>query len=158
VYHRRLHIVRKREQTEALQKIRAAELRAIEGLVVHYNDDPWSLGVELAGLLGSGEVVAVLADRAVPGLSSITLPHEGLRVVIPEGPLVLAQIARVPCFPVFLTRVGVCRYHARFGSPICDIRNRVSAETIGKAWLPAMIGFLRGHFDQWFVFEKVITR
>ncbi len=158
VFNRPLHIVRKREQTEALQELRERELRSSSGLQVHYNDDPWALGVELSQLLARGEVVAVLADRAVAGLSTTVLEYEGLKVSLPQGPLVLAQIARVPCYPVFLTRLGVCRYHAKFGPPICDGIQKRSADQIGRAWLPAMLDFLTHHFDQWFVFERVIVR
>lgn len=158
IFGRPLHIVRKREQSESLQKIRAAELEKSAGLQVHYNDDPWTLGLELCKLLTAGEVVAVLADRAIPGLACAPFEHEGLKLTIPEGPLVLAEIARVPCFPVFLTRVSACHYHARFGPPICDGARRRSIREIGSAWLPLLINFLHQNFDQWFVFEKVLAR
>ena len=158
VFKRPLHIVRKRERSESLQKIRSRELELSRGLHVHYNDDPWALGVELCELLQAGEVVAVLADRPVAGLSTSTFDHEGLKVLLPQGPLVLAQVARVPCFPIFLTRLGVCRYRATFGSAIYDGARRESADQIGHAWLSVMMDFLRCHFDQWFVFENVIAR
>ncbi len=155
---RPLHIVRKREQSEPLQKIRAAELEKSVGLQVHYNDDPWTLGVDLCGLLAAGEVVAVLADRAVPGLACARFEHAGLKLTIPEGPLVLAGIARVPCFPVFLTRVSACHYKAHFGESICDGARKHSAREIGGAWVPLLFDFLYEHFDQWFVFEEVLAQ
>lgn len=155
---RSLHIVRNREQSESLQKIRAAELGKSVGLCVHYNDDPWALGIELCGLLAAGQVVAVLADRAIPGLASARFEHEGLKITIPEGPLVLAEIARVPCYPVFLTRVGACHYRARFGESLCDGVRRHSTREIGGAWVPLLHNFLNQHFDQWFVFERVLAR
>lgn len=153
---RTLHIVRKRERSDSLQKVRAAELERSVGLRVHYNDDPWALGLELCGLLAAGEVVAVLADRAIPGLGCTSFQHAGLRLRIPEGPLMLAEIARVPCFPVFLTRVSACHYQASFGAPISDGVQKRSSGQIGRAWVPLMVDFLNRHFDQWFVFENVL--
>lgn len=159
---RTLHIVRVPEKTEELQKLRAAELgeevQKNPNLRVHYNQSAEShLGIELCRLLMAAEVVAVQGDRVVAGISPIELTHEGLTFKIPHGPLVLAEISRVPCFPIFLERVGCMHYRITIGAPFYDGTSKVRAEQLGQAWLPLMSEFVREHWDQWFVFEPLVA-
>ena len=61
-------------------------------------------------LLLAGEIVGVQGDRVVMDVSPLAVVHEGVSYTIPLGPLLLAETARVPCYTIFLTRFGVCRY------------------------------------------------
>ncbi|MDZ4288818.1 MAG: hypothetical protein U0984_12710 [Prosthecobacter sp.] len=159
---RTLHIVRVPEQTEELQALRAAELHEAEektpNLRVHYNSVAENhLGMELCRLLMAAEAVAVQGDRVVTGVSPIEMKHNDLIFKIPRGPLVLAEIARVPCYPIFLERLGRLRYRIIVGAPFYDGKARVRAEELGRAWLPLMSDYVRRHWDQWFVFEHLVS-
>ncbi len=161
-FDRPIHIVRVPERTEDLQKLRADELRREEkrnpNLHVHYNEVDSHLGLELCRLLMKGEVVAVQGDRVVTGISPIAMDHDGIRWQIPRGPLVLAEISKVPCYPIFLYRLGRLHYHIELGEPIYDGKTKKRADDIGRDWLPVMARFVDAHWDQWFVFEKLLTR
>jgi lauroyl/myristoyl acyltransferase len=158
---RTLHTVRVPEQTDELQELRAAELQKTEAknphLRVHYNTMDSHLGMELCRILMNAEAVAVQGDRVVTGVSPMEVTYEGLTFKIPRGPLVLAEIARVPCYPIFLQRTGCLRYRIIVGSAFYDGASRVRADDLAQAWLPVLANHLRAHWDQWFVFEHLVS-
>jgi predicted LPLAT superfamily acyltransferase len=157
---RPLHTVRVPEQTPELQALREAELRQAEqrhpNLHVHYNVSDSHLGMELCRLLMASEAVAVQGDRVVMGVSALDLTHGGLTFKVPRGPLVLAEIARVPCYPIFLRRLGRLRYAISVGAPFYEGGKRMRTEELGRLWLPILLNHLRHHWDQWFVFEHLV--
>ncbi|HAL72290.1 MAG TPA: hypothetical protein DCP71_11005 [Verrucomicrobiales bacterium] len=159
---RTLHMVRVPEQTEELQELRAAELKKVEDenphLRVHYNEVDSHLGLELCRILMAGEAVAVQGDRVVTGVSPIEMDHEGVTFKIPRGPLVLAEIARVPCYPIFLQRMGTLKYRIVCGPCFYDGKTKQRADDLGKVWLPIMHRFVHEHWDQWFVFESLVKK
>ncbi|MCA1963610.1 MAG: hypothetical protein LDL31_06665 [Prosthecobacter sp.] len=157
---RRLHTVRAPEQTEQLQKLREQELREAERqhpmLRVHYNYGDNHLGLELCRLLLQGEAVAVQGDRVLSAVSPITMCHQGRVYRIPRGPLVLAEVSRAPCYPIFLERLGRLHYRIHVGSCFSEGTKRLRAEDVGARWLPVMHEYLQEHWDQWFVFEPLV--
>jgi predicted LPLAT superfamily acyltransferase len=157
---RPIHVVRRPERSQNLHAFRDAELReatkAHPGLQLHYASDDWNLGIELCRRLASGEVVAVQGDRAPEATPFLELQNNGVIFRVPKGPLVLAQIARVPCYPIFLRRLGSCHYCITSGRAFYDGREKKSAEEIGQAWLAPMTDFVMTHWEQWFVFEKAV--
>lgn len=159
---RTLHMVRVPEQTEELQELRAAELKHAEEenphLRVHYNEVDSHLGLELCRILMSGEAVAVQGDRVVTGVSPVEMDNDGVTFKIPRGPLVLGEIARVPCYPIFLQRLGTLKYRIVCGPCFYDGRSKVRADDLGKIWLPIMHRFVHEHWDQWFVFEPLVKK
>ena len=160
-FSRPLHIVRVPEQTAELQELRAQELREAETknprLRVHYNEMDSHLGLELCRLLMAGEVVAVQGDRVVTGVSPIEMNYQGVTFKIPRGPLVLAQIAHVPCYPIFLKRLGYLRYRIYVGPAFYDGGGKIRAEELGRRWLPIMAPYVKENWDQWFVFEPLLA-
>lgn len=159
---RALHMVRAPERSEGLQELRAAELRGVARdnplLHIHYNESASHLGLELCRRLQAGEAVAVQGDRVIIDVSGVEMCHDGVRYCIPRGPLVLAEIARVPVWPIFLLRLGRMRYRIHIGEPFCDGRERVRADEVGRRWLPLLHAFVSEHWDQWFVFETMLRR
>ncbi len=159
---RPLHIVRLAERTEALQEFRAAELQSVQGhhpqLRVHYGAQEWRLGLELWQLLRDGAVVAVQGDRLGSPSPPIALDCGDITFQLPRGPLMLAELARVPCYPIFLVRLGRCSYRLESGAPFYCGEPRWRAEEIGQAWLSVLRRFLAQHWDQWFVFETLLSR
>ncbi len=159
---RAMHTVRVPEQSESLQELRAAELAAEErrnpNLHVHYNEDGKHLGLELSRVLADGEVVAIQGDRVMAGVSPVRIVDGEQEFEVPLGPMVLAEMTRVPCYPIFLTRLGVCRYRVVIGPPFVEGGVRMKAAEIGQRWTQVMAAHLRQHWDQWFVFEKLVRK
>ena len=158
---RKLHTVRAPEQTEQLQKLREQELRRTEQqsplLHVHYNYGDNHLGLELTRVLRDGDAVAVQGDRVLSAVSPVVMTHEGRSYQIPRGPLVLAEISRAPCYPIILERTGCLRYRIHVGECFSDGTSRMRADDIGKRWLPILHRHLQEHWDQWFVFEPLVS-
>lgn len=158
---RPLHIVRVPEQTQELQELRKEELKRAERdtpqLKVHYNEVDSHLGMELCRLLMASEAVAVQGDRVLTGVSPVEMDHADLSFKIPRGPLVLAEIAKVPCYPIFLQRLGCLKYRIWVGAPFYDGKSRIKTRDLGERWLSVMGTYVREHWDQWFVFEHLVS-
>ncbi|MHC1764925.1 MAG: hypothetical protein AB9869_11590 [Verrucomicrobiia bacterium] len=159
---RPIHLVRLPERSKRLQELRRTELDQLEaeqsGLSVHYANADWNLGIRLYGLLQAGEVVAVQGDRSPESTAALSIEHCDLTFRIPKGPFVLAEIARVPCYPILLRRLGRCRYCVRSARPFHDGKERRNAASIGQAWVALMADFIGTHWDQWFAFEQCVSR
>jgi len=157
-----VHIVRAPEQCEDLQALRTAELQReaqrYPNLRVHYNDHSNILGLELCRILQKGEVVAVQGDRVMLAVAPTQVQHGGIQFTIPLGPLMLADLTHMPCYPIFLTRQGVLRYHAEFGQPFVTAGEKLKAAEVADRWAPVLHEFLNQHWDQWFVFEPLLQR
>jgi lauroyl/myristoyl acyltransferase len=161
-FNRPIHTVRMPEASASLQKLRGEELCAEErrepNLHVHYNEPGGHLGMELCRLLMAGEVVCVQGDRVMGDVAPTRAHIDGVTYQIPRGPLVLAEVTGVPCYPVFLSRRGRLSYRIQIGNPFYIGGRRARADEISAAWLQVMHGFLLEHWDQWFVFEPLVTR
>ena len=159
---RPLHTVRVPERNQSLAELRAAELNAASSrqplLRFHYNTPGRHLGIDLRRLLLAGEIVGMQGDRVVMDVSPLVVVHEGVSYTIPLGPLMLAEIARVPCYPVLLIRIGMCRYRIEISQPFFTGQQAMPRHEIAALWIPVMADFLRRHWDQWFVFEPIIKR
>jgi len=154
---RPLHTVRAPEQSQSLDALRAASNQQ-PLLHFHYNTPGEHLGINLFRLLQAGEIVAVAGDRVVMDVSPLTVVHQGVSYTIPLGPLMLAEAARVPCYPVFLSRFGVCRYRIEIFEPFYNGQSPMTRAEIAALWIPHLAGFLHRHWDQWFVFEQILRR
>lgn len=159
---RQIHTVRMPEATNSLQQLREQELREEERrepyLRIHYNEPGGHLGMELCRRLMAGEVVCVQGDRVIGDVAPTLSTIDGVTYRIPRGPLVLAEVTGVPCYPVFLTRNGLLSYRIELGRPFFEGGRKPKAAEISAAWLPVMHQFLLRHWDQWFVFEPLVTR
>lgn len=159
---RPLHTVRVPERTQALDTLRAAELDAASNqqplLRSHYNTPGRLLGIDLCRLLLAGEIVAVQGDRVVMDVSPLAVVHDGVSYTIPLGPLMLAETACVPCYPIMLIRTGVCRYRIELLKPFFTGQRKMRRVELAALWIPVMADFLHRHWDQWFVFEQIIER
>lgn len=157
---RELHTVRVPERTQSLQKMRCAELtRNLHPLLhIHYNQADSHLGLELCRLLNAGKLVAVQGDRVVMDVSPVLAERAGQQFHLPLGPLVLAEITRVPCYPIFLERTGRLAYSIHIGPAFCSAREQLSQTELAQRWLAVMQPYVARHWDQWFVFEPLVTQ
>jgi predicted LPLAT superfamily acyltransferase len=147
------------EQTESLQEVRERELRSCHPLLhVHYNKPDSHLGLTLCRLLQAGKIVAIQGDRVVMDVAPVIVQRGGLSFRLPLGPLVLAEMTRVPCYPIFLHRTGRLRYQVDIFPAFHGQGERLSQTEIAQRWLSVMHPFVKQHWDQWFVFEHLVTR
>ncbi|HMB95112.1 MAG TPA: hypothetical protein VKK61_03655, partial [Tepidisphaeraceae bacterium] len=74
-------------------------------------DDGWDTWIALRDALQSDHVVVLQADRAMPGQKAQAVPMFGGHILLPLGPIKLAQISGSPIIPVFTicTQRGRCR-------------------------------------------------
>lgn len=161
---RRIHIVRVPERVRNSQEyIHQRRYEADSGrYVVHYNEKGNMLAVELARVLGDGEIVAIQGDRVLFDVSLVDLAYEpGIRWKVPRGPFLLAQVARAPVYPIFIVRLGWRRYAIEAGAPFVwngEARDRAGAErALSEWWNEILADTVRRHWYQWFVFEPAFS-
>jgi len=125
-----------------------------------YNREGNMLGIELARLLGEGNIVAVQGDRVLFEVSPMEVEVEpGLRMRLPKGPLFLARATGAPCYPLFITRDSWRRYRVTVHPPLqLPPRQRGDDKEAAKIWAAAVFETARKHWNQWFVFEPLLTR
>ena len=85
-----------------------------------------------------GEIVSIQGDRAVANVSQREARLFGETVRLPDGPFMLAFVAQVPIFPLFIARTSFHRYKIIAREPIFCVRtdrDRASAiEEAMQAW------------------------
>ncbi len=162
---RTLHAVRAPEREPEMQAIREAEIAEQERLNPYFktcfNHGGEMLGVELARFLQQGDIVAVQGDRVIFEVSPMETEIEpGLLMRLPRGPLYLARISGAAVFPLFITRDGWRRYRVEVHAPlVLPARVRGRGEDPATAlWAGVILGGVRKHWAQWFVFEPVLRR
>jgi len=119
-----VHVVFSRDALRAFDRVRS---RAREHLGIV--EQPVERGVEtwlaLREALARGEVVAILADRLLPGQRGITVPLFDEPAMLPAGPLRLAALTGAPIVPTFAIPNDVSGATLRFDAAItiaCDDR------------------------------------
>ena len=163
-FKRTLYTVRAPEREPETQKAREEEIRQKEEMYPNFrslfNREGSLLGVELARLLAEGNIVAVQGDRVMFDVSPMEVEVEpGLKMRLPKGPLFLARATGAPCYPLFITRDGWRRYRVTVLPEIqLPPRIRGDEEIVAKIWAGAVFENARKHWNQWFVFEKLLTR
>jgi lauroyl/myristoyl acyltransferase len=162
---RTIYAVRAPEREPEMQAIREAEIAEKERLNPFFrtcfNSGGEMLGVELARYLQQGDIVAVQGDRVIFEVSSMETEVEpGLMMRLPRGPLVLARITGAVCFPLFIVRDGWRRYRVQVHAPLelpARVRGR-GEDSATPVWAGAILGGVKEHWKQWFVFEPVLRR
>jgi lauroyl/myristoyl acyltransferase len=156
--------VRAPEREPETQRLREQEIRRKEALNPHfrtlYNEDGSHLGIELARLLREGKIVAVQGDRVIFDVAPMNVQVEpGLMMRIPKGPLFLARATGVPCFPLIILRDGWRRYRVVVLPELAlPPRTRGADDEAAKIWARTILGMVRKHWQQWYVFEPLLSR
>ncbi len=163
-FKRTLYTVRAPEREPETQALREQEVRRKESLNPNfrtlYNQEGNLLGVELARLLGEGHIVAVQGDRVIFDVSPMDVEVEpGLMMRLPKGPLFLARATGAPCFPLFIMRDGWRRYRVVVLPEVTlPPRKRGVDDEAGKIWAGTILKVVRSNWQQWYVFEPLVTR
>jgi|GEM_PF-367542 len=159
---RTVHGVRRPERRAELQEYLDAQRQAQAGgaFRVQYNAAGSFLGVELAQALAAGEVVAIQGDRVAEGMGAVEVEWRGRGWRLPAGPLVLAQVAAAPVFPIFIVREAWRSYRIVFlpsrppAAPPSDRAARAAAQReLAVWWAGTLAGVLECHWRQWLMFE-----
>jgi phosphatidylinositol dimannoside acyltransferase len=131
------------------------EARVSNGLrIVHVGDDPLA-SLALLKHVRAGGVAALQLDRVLPGMRARSVRLFGAPGAIPEGPLRIAQLARVPVIPVFCARLGFRKYVVELADSVEVAPRATPAEldAAAQALADAMSSFLRRHPTQWLRFS-----
>lgn len=163
-FNRTLYAVRAPEREPETQALREQEVRRKEAVNPNfrtlYNDGGGLLGIELARFLGEGSIVAVQGDRVIFDVSPMDVEVEpGLVMRLPKGPLFLARATGAPCYPLFLTRDAWRRYRVTvLPEVVLPPRKRGADDEAAKLWAETILGVVRRNWQQWYVFEPLVTR
>lgn len=162
-FSRTLYTVRAPEREPETQVLREAEIRRREALNPNfrtlYNQEGNLLGVELARLLGEGNIVAVQGDRVIFDVSPMEVEAEpGLKMRLPKGPLFLARATGAPCYPLFIVRDGWRRYRVIVLPEVeLPARKRGADDEASKIWAATILNVVRQNWSQWYVFEPLLN-
>jgi len=157
-FHREIRVVRAPEpDQQTAQHLSASFEKSGEGAIkVDYNTPGALLSFDLLNALRLGEIVSIQGDRVDPALATIDAHLFGRRVRLPNGPFVLAQVARAPLYPLFIARSGYRSYQIIVREPIAVLRTgRDREEDIIPAveeWCQVLEQMLAERWNQWFAF------
>ena len=157
-FQREIRLVRAPEpDRQTAQHLTASLERSSEGAVkVEDNTAGALLSFDLLNALRLGEIVSIQGDRLDADRAETSAHLFGRNVRLPNGPFVLAQIARVPIYPLFIARSGYRSYQIIVREPITVLRTeRDRAHDVGEAvekWSRVLEELIAEHWDQWFAF------
>lgn len=150
-----VHVVFARDRIRAFDRARSAARRHL-AMVEH----PVGRGIDawlaLRDALDRGEVVAVLADRVMPGQRGATIRFFGRPATLPPGPVRLSAMTGAPIVPTFVIPSEDGGSTLRFEPPIepDDADRAVDDHHPGQRALVAAIErAIRAAPDHWLVIE-----
>jgi lauroyl/myristoyl acyltransferase len=162
-FQREIRIVRAPEpDRETGRHLTASLERAGEGAVkVDYNTAGALLSFDLLKALRAGEIVSIQGDRVEGEMGQVGARLFGHEVQLPNGPFVLALVAQVPIYPLFIARFGCRRYAIIVHEPIrlenTGDREGDIAKGVGQ-WCAILESIVAEHWDQWFAFNSIFAR
>jgi lauroyl/myristoyl acyltransferase len=157
-FNREIRLVRAPEPDRQTANHLSASLeKSGEGAVkVDYTTAGALLSFDLLNALRLGEIVSIQGDRVDDDLAETPAHLFGKHVRLPNGPFVLAQVAQVPIYPLFIARSGYRSYQIIVREPITVLRTERDREhSIGEAvekWCQVLEQVLAERWDQWFAF------
>lgn len=163
-FQREIRMVRAPEaDVQTAQHLGASLERAGAGAVkVAYNTSSMALPVELLNAIRRGEIVSIQGDRPVANISQRPAQLFNEDVRLPDGPFMLAFVAQVPIYPLFIVRTSFHRYKIIAREPIHCLRasrDRESAVAEAMhAWTRTLESVIAAHWSQWFSLVPIFAR
>jgi lauroyl/myristoyl acyltransferase len=160
-FHREIRMVRAPEPDRLTAQHLSASLdKAGEGAVkVDYNTAGALLSFDLLKALRDGEIVSIQGDRVEGDVAQIGARLFGKEVRLPNGPFVLALVAQMPIYPLFIARSGYRSYQIIVREPILVLRTSGTREDhIGEGvlkWTAVLEEVIASRWDQWFAFTPI---
>lgn len=150
-YESRLHVVFRRDPFGMFEKSRA-ELRQRLGVIEACVDDGLRTWVRLREALEADEVVLIQGDRVLPGQKGAPMPFLNGHMLLPTGPVKLAQASGAPIVPVFSIRRPDDRLRVIVDEPI---RIQQLGPDATMARLAAVIErYVREYPEQWLMIHR----
>jgi phosphatidylinositol dimannoside acyltransferase len=141
---------------ESLERAGAGAVKVV------YNTSNMALPFELLNAIREGEIVSIQGDRAIANVSQREARLFGETVRLPDGPFMLALVAQVPIFPLFIARTSFHRYKIIAREPIFCLRtgrDRASAiEEAMQAWSRTLESVIAAHWSQWFSLVPIFSK
>jgi lauroyl/myristoyl acyltransferase len=128
---------------------------------VDYNTSGALLSFDLLNALRAGEIVSIQGDRVDGEVARVSASLFGTNVRLPNGPFVLAQVAGVPIYPLFIARAGYRSYQVIVYEPIAVLRTSHArehdiADAVAK-WCAVLEDIIARSWDQWFAFTPIFS-
>jgi lauroyl/myristoyl acyltransferase len=159
-FNRKIRMVRAPEadrQTE--QHLESSLAQTGQGAVkIDYNTAGALLSFDLLNAVRQGEIVSIQGDRMIGDVARVDGTMFGRRIAVPSGPFILAQIAEVAIYPLFVVRNGYRRYAIIVRNPIDVQRSGNRDADIAAAvaqWCRTLETIVSQHWDQWFAFSSI---
>jgi lauroyl/myristoyl acyltransferase len=126
---------------------------------VDYSTEGAALSFDLLNALRNGETVSIQGDRVVGEMASAPARLFGRRVCLPSGPFILALVAPVMIYPLFVIRRGHRRYKIVVREPIhCTRTARAREDDIASAitrWAKLLEALVLENWNQWYAFTPI---
>ena len=143
---RQVHVVFKRDAVPVFDAVRR-RLRDRLNVAEAAIDDGLPVWLGLRDALRRDEVVAIQADRALPGQSARSVAVANGHLHLPVGPYKLAMLADAPVIPIFAHR----RPDGRIGIDIRPAITVVDISTAVDLYAAELSAQLQSHPTQWLV-------
>jgi len=160
-FHREIRMVRAPEpDRQTAEHLSASVEKAGDGAVkVDYNTAGALLSFDLLKALREGEIVSIQGDRVEGDVAQISARLFGKEVRLPNGPFVLALVAQMPIYPLFIARSGYRSYQVIVREPIRVLRRSGTREDdieegVAK-WCAVLEEIIAPRWDQWFAFTPI---
>jgi lauroyl/myristoyl acyltransferase len=160
-FRREIRMVRAPEpDRQTAAHLTASVEKAGEGAVkVDYNTAGALLSFDLLKALRDGEIVSIQGDRAEGDVAQISARLFGKEVRLPNGPFVLALVAQMPIYPLFIARSGHRSYQIIVREPIHVLRTSGTREDDIEEgilkWTAVLEEIIASRWDQWFAFTPI---
>jgi KDO2-lipid IV(A) lauroyltransferase len=151
---RGIHVVFQRDPFSNFERLRS-DFRKRLGIQEAAVNDGWATWLRLRDALAANEVVAIQADRVMPGQKGVKVPFLGGHTLFPEGPAKLAAITGAPIIPIFTIRQRDGRVRVCIDEPIMVSGADPIAIQEAIAKLAATVGrYVKTYPDQWLVMHR----
>lgn len=154
-----IHVIFKRDSLDGFESIRRA-MRTTLGVHEAAIDDGWETWMRLRDALEQNHVVVMQVDRAMPGQKAQAVPILGGHVLLPLGPIKLAQISGSPIVPVFTVRTATGRCRVMAEAPIHIDPDAVLIEGVHPALLQlgkVLEKYIAAYPEQWLVLDPAFV-
>jgi len=151
---KRIHVVFQRDENSLFESLRS-DFRKRMGIMEAAVDDGWGVWIKLRDALAADEVVAMQADRAMPGQIGVKVPLLDGHALFPEGPAKLAGITGAPIVPVFVLRLpdGRVRIFIEEAIRVHEASEVAISQAIAK--LARVVGqYIQKYPEQWLVVHR----
>ena len=114
----RVHIVFKRDQVSRFEQLRSALRRRLGVIEAPIDQGGVGMWVGLRDALRRDEIVVLQGDRVMPGQKGQRVPFLSGHLLLPTGPVKLAQASGAPIVPIFSTRTPEGNIRISVAEPI----------------------------------------